>query len=79
MVDPGKVEKQVGVMGELGLEMIDQAPSWGLAERIIVADAGYGDVTEFREELQKRRLPDALGVQSNTGVWREPPQPCVRL
>lgn len=60
---------------ELALEMIDQARGWGLAERIIVADAGYGDVTAFREELEKRKLRYSLGVQSNTGVWREPPRP----
>src|SRR5215204_7339768 len=30
---------------ELALEMIDQARGWELTDRIIVADAGYGDVT----------------------------------
>src|SRR3974390_1459050 len=60
---------------ELALEMIDQARGWELTERIIVADAGYGEVTEFREELEKGRLPDALGVQSHIGVWLEPPRP----
>ena len=60
---------------ELALEMIDQARDWNLAERIIVADAGYGDATAFREELEKRKLRYAVGVQSNTGVWVEPPHP----
>ena len=42
---------------ELALEMIDQARSrWELAPRIVVADAGYGDVTSFREELETRKL-----------------------
>ena len=41
----------------------------------MVADAGYGDVTAFREELEKRNLRYAVGVQSNTGVWVEPPRP----
>src|SRR6202048_1193425 len=42
---------------ELALEMIDQARSrWGLGPRIVVADAGYGDVTSFREELETRKL-----------------------
>ena len=41
---------------ELALEMIDQAREWELTDRIIVADAGYGDVTAFREELEKRKL-----------------------
>ncbi len=60
---------------ELALEMIDQAREWELTDRIIVADAGYGDVTAFREELEKRKLRYAVGVQSNTGVWVEPPHP----
>ena len=60
---------------ELALEMIDQARGWKLADRIVVADAGYGDVTAFREELEKRQLSYAVGVQSNTGVWVEPPRP----
>ena len=38
-----------------------------------MADAGYGDVTAFREELEKRQLRYAVGVQSTTGVWVEPP------
>src|SRR5712692_4312049 len=60
---------------ELALEMIDQARGWELLDRIVVADAGYGDVAGFREELEKRQLPYAVGVASNTGVWVEPPRP----
>src|SRR6516162_308295 len=60
---------------ELALEMIDQARGWEWADRIIVADAGYGDGTAFREELEKRMLPYAVGVPSNTGVGREPSRP----
>src|ERR1700689_49875 len=60
---------------ELALEMIDQVrSSWELAPRIVVADAGYGDVTAFREGLENRRLSYAVGVQSNTGVWPESPR-----
>ena len=60
---------------ELAFEMIDQVREWNLADRIVVADAGYGDVTAFREGLESRKLPYAVGVQSNTGVWTEPPRP----
>jgi SRSO17 transposase len=60
---------------ELALEMIDQSREWGLASRIVTADAGYGDVTAFREGLESRQLSYALGVQSTTGVWTEPPRP----
>ena len=61
---------------ELALEMIEQARSnWELPVRIVVADAGYGEVTAFREELENRKLPYVVGVQSTMGVWIQPPQP----
>ena len=60
---------------ELALAMIDQAREWNLADRMVVADAGYGDVTAFREGLESRQLPYAVGVPSNTGVWLETPGP----
>ena len=70
---------------ELAVELIDQARTWGLAGRIVVADAGYGNVTAFREALEQRNLPYAVGVQSGTGVWLMPrrrrqlrPQPAGR-
>ena len=60
---------------ELALAMIDEVRSWQLDDRIVVADAGYGDVTAFREALETRKLRYAVGVQSNTGVWVAPPRP----
>ena len=60
---------------ELALEMIDQTRGWKLPDRIVVADAGYGDVTAFREALETRNLRYAVGVQSTMGVWIEPPRP----
>jgi SRSO17 transposase len=60
---------------ELALEMIDQVRGWGLADRIVVADAGYGEATAFRQALEARQLPYTVGVPSSTGVWTEPPQP----
>src|SRR6266699_1838228 len=59
---------------QLSLNMIDQARVWGLPNRIVVADAGYGDTTEFREELEARQLPYVVGISSTTGVWSKPPQ-----
>jgi SRSO17 transposase len=40
----------------------------------VLADAGYGDVTAFREALQSRNLTYAVGIASNTAVWMRPPQ-----
>lgn len=46
----------------------------------VLADAGYGDCTGFRDELTELGLQYALGVSKTTAVWRPgqaplPPQP----
>jgi len=45
-----------------------------LPDRVVLADAGYGDGTEFREELEKRLLNYAVGVSPQLGVWLKPPK-----
>jgi SRSO17 transposase len=63
------------------LDMLDeitgdeQAGGWGLDPRPVVADAGYGDCTEFRLELEARGLPYVLAVKATTGAHRADAQP----
>lgn len=59
---------------ELALDIIDQIRGWGLADRVVLADAGYGESTEFRQELEQRQLRYIVGVAPQVGVWLEPPQ-----
>jgi len=59
---------------KLALELIDQTRSWGLADRVVVADAGYGDVTQFRAELEERHLSYVVGIPPQLGVWAKPPR-----
>jgi SRSO17 transposase len=59
---------------QLSLDIIDHVRAWGSPNRIVVADGGYGDTTEFREELEARQLPYVVGVSPMTGVWTQPPQ-----
>ena len=62
---------------ELALEMIDEARAWGLRCGVVLADAGYGEGTEFREGLEARQLPYAVGIPSTVGVWTKPPRSCA--
>jgi SRSO17 transposase len=39
----------------------------------VLADASYGDVTAFREELAHRGLAYAVGISKSLAVWPEPP------
>ncbi len=58
---------------QLGLDIIDQVRGWGLTDRIVLSDAAYGDVTEFRDGLETRGLRYSVGISSSLGVWTEPP------
>ena len=57
---------------ELALELIDHLLGWGLKPQPMLADAGYGNNTEFRQGLANRQLPYVVGVESNTVVWDKP-------
>jgi len=59
---------------ELALEIIDQVRGWGVPDQVVLADAGYGDATGFREELEQRGLAYAVGITPQVGVWLQPPQ-----
>jgi SRSO17 transposase len=58
---------------ELALDLVDLAVSWGLPPQVVLADAGYGDISEFRRELERRSLAYAVGITSQVRVWVEPP------
>src|SRR5437763_1846792 len=45
----------------------------GVSPQVILADAGYGDITDFRRGLQKRHLRYAVGVTRQVRVGLEPP------
>jgi len=53
--------------GELALSLIDQARAGGLPDRMVLADADYGDRGEFRTGLEQRGLSYAVGITSQLG------------
>jgi SRSO17 transposase len=42
---------------QLVLDMVDELDQWGLRPPVLVADAGYGEVGEFRQGLDDRQIP----------------------
>ena len=54
---------------ELALTLIDRALAWEVPRGVITADAGYGNITEFRAALVERQLLYMVGIQNTTSVW----------
>ena len=64
---------------QIALEQIRAAKAAGVAIGIVLADAGYGNETAWREALDEMGLEYCVGVQSVTTVWAagtgpEPPK-----
>ncbi len=47
------------------MDLIDEVIGWGLVPRVIVADAGYGQITAFRHGLAERGLDFVVAVRSD--------------
>ena len=54
---------------EIALELIRRALAEDIPRAIVLADAGYGNDTEFRDKLSGMNVLYAVGVQKNTTVW----------
>ena len=72
--------KKAGVPQEVGfkpkwqiaLDMLRRARDWGLPDYIVLADAAYGEVGDFRNQLCEMGLSYVLSVTNSALVW--PPQ-----
>jgi SRSO17 transposase len=60
---------------ELALDLIDEVRVWGLHDRLVLADSGYGDAYEFREGLRNRKLDYVVQVSGDLTAWTEDPHP----
>jgi SRSO17 transposase len=80
-----KLRKSVGVpadvvastKAELALAQLDAALAAGVRRHVVLADAGYGDSTEFRDALAHRGLRYVVAVNGEPVVW--PPGSAPRL
>ena len=60
---------------ELALDLIDEVRAWGLHDRLVLSDSGYGDAYEFRHELRSRELDYVVQVSGDLTGWTEDPHP----
>jgi len=54
---------------QIAVEQIHHLLVEGVAPAPVLADAGYGDATEFREAITSLHLPYAVGIKPETTVW----------
>src|SRR6266508_4615193 len=70
---PGEVTFQT--KWQIALERISHLREEGLPLAPVVADAGYGVVTAFRDALTAWGIPYVVGITSETTVWRPSTEP----
>jgi len=54
---------------QIALDMIDSVRADELPPAPVLADAGYGNTTAFRDALSDRRIPYVVGIGGETTVW----------
>ncbi len=66
-------EVQFQTKWQLALGLIDDVLSWGVdAPEVMVVDAGYGSITEFRQGLAVRQLRYVAEVEHTLVAWTQP-------
>ena len=66
----GVPESQVfATKPDIALEQLRTAIETGVPPGVVLADAGYGDETAFRDSITEMGLLYALGIRSGTTVW----------
>src|SRR3954467_612175 len=61
----------------LALDMLDELAGWALTPPVVVADAGYGDIAEFRDGLTSRGRAWVVQVQGVLGAHAEDAVPAL--
>jgi SRSO17 transposase len=60
---------------QLVLDMLDELQEWGLRPPVLVADAGYGEVAQFRQGLEDRDIGYVVQVKADTSAYPEQVRP----
>jgi len=56
---------------QLALELLDELAGWDLAPPVLLADAAYGEVNQFRLGLEQRRLAYVVQVPGTISAYPE--------
>jgi SRSO17 transposase len=62
---------------EVALDLLDAALAWGLPQKVVLADAGFGDCVDFRRALKERELRYLVTVTGTANVWPPDSEPSV--
>ncbi len=54
---------------QIALNQLRAAYSAGIGANVVLADAGYGNDTDFRDGITEIGLAYAVGIQSSTSLW----------
>lgn len=54
---------------QIAIDLIDQTLGFGITRWPVLADAGYGEIAEFRDALTQRGLTYVVGVRSTQLIW----------
>ena len=54
---------------QIALDLLDGAARWGVRRHVVLADAGFGDVIDFRDGLESRGYRYVVGIQSAIKIW----------
>jgi SRSO17 transposase len=54
---------------QIALDQLRGAVAAGIEAAVVLADAGYGNDTDFRDGITEIGLPYAVGIQSSTTLW----------
>jgi len=55
---------------QIALDQLRAAVAAGIDAAVVLADAGYGNDTDFRDGITELGLPYAVGIQSTTTLWQ---------
>jgi SRSO17 transposase len=63
---------------QIALDQLRQTKAAGVTAPIVLADAGYGNDTAFRDGITKLGFAYVVGVQSTTSLWSPGKKPLAK-